>query len=136
MGFVCVVDGSSDGMKLVTQGLESTGVDSDGTSAALHQLEIIFEADLTGFGAVAEGVFEGGPDLTGCGEADCFSHGFFSERREKKAKEALISGFPRQVFGVWCLRGRGIKWRWRHNGTVHMPQQILALKKWKKLALP
>ncbi len=61
------------------------GVGSDWMGAALHQLEVIFEAYFTGFEAVAEGIFESGLDLAGCGKADCFSHGFFGERREEKA---------------------------------------------------
>jgi hypothetical protein len=33
-------------------------------------LKVIFETISTGLGAVAEGVFQGGLDLIGCGEAD------------------------------------------------------------------
>ena len=52
----------------------------------LYQLEVIFEAHFTSFRAVDEGVFESSPDLMGCGEADGFSHGFFSEREEEKTQ--------------------------------------------------
>jgi hypothetical protein len=62
--------------------------------AALHQLKVIFETNLTSLGRVAEGAFQGCPDLTGCGEADSFSHGFLCERGEEKTEETLVSCFP------------------------------------------
>ena len=39
-----------------------------------------------GFRMVAEGVFESSPDLTGCGEADGFNHGFLCERGDEKTQ--------------------------------------------------
>ena len=75
----------------------------------LHQLKVIFEANFTGLGAVAEGVFQGGPYIMRCGEANGFSHYFLCKGEEEEAKEVLVSCFPCQVFVVWRLRGRGVE---------------------------
>ena len=99
----------TDCMKLITQGLEGTGIGSDWTGAALHQLKVIFEANFTGLGVVAEGVFQGGPYLTGCGEANGFSHCFLCKGGEEEANEALVSCFPCQVFVAWRQRGGGVE---------------------------
>lgn len=81
------------------------GKGCDWTGAVLHQLEVIFEANFTGLGAVAGGVFQGGPDLTGCGEADGFSYCFLCKGGEEKAKVAMVGSFPHQVFVTWRLSG-------------------------------
>ena len=96
-------------MKLITQGLEGTGIGSDWTGVVLHQLKVIFEANFTGLGAVAEGVFQGGPYIMRCGEANGFSHYFLCKGEEEEAKEVLVSCFPCQVFVVWRLRGGGVE---------------------------
>jgi len=107
--FVDSINWATDCVKLITQSLEGTGIGSDWMGAALHQLEVIFEADFTGLGAVAEGVFQGSPYLTVCGEANDFSHCFLCKGGEEEAKEALVGYFPCQVFVAWCLRGGGVE---------------------------
>ena len=96
--FVGSINWATDCMKLITQGLKGTGIGSDWTGATLHRLKVIFGANFTGLGVVAEGVFQGGPYLTGCGEANGFSHCFLCKGGEEEAKEALVSCFPHQVF--------------------------------------
>ena len=74
--FVGSINWATDCVKLIIQGLEGMGIGNDWTGATLHQLEVIFERNFTGLGAVAKGVFQGGPYLTGCGKANNFSHCF------------------------------------------------------------
>ena len=74
--FVGSINWATDCVKLITQGLEGTGIGNDWMGATLHQLEVIFERNFMGLGVVAEGVFQGSPYLTGCGEANGFSHCF------------------------------------------------------------
>ena len=107
--FVGSINWATDCVKLIIQGLEGMGIGNDWTGAALHQLEVIFERNFTGLGAVAKGVFQGGPYLTGCGKANNFSHYFLCKGGEEKAKEVLVNCFPRQVFVAWRLRGGGTR---------------------------
>ena len=57
MHFISVIDGSSDCMKLIVEGLEGAGVLRNRSGASFHQLQVIFETDFTGFGVVVKGVF-------------------------------------------------------------------------------
>ena len=107
--FVGSINWATDCMKLITQGLEGTGIGSDWTGVALHQLKVIFEVNFTGLGVVAECVFQGSPYLTGCGEANGFSHCFLCKGGEEEAKEALVGYFPCQVFVAWRLKGGGVE---------------------------
>lgn len=84
VNFISSINRATDGMKLIAYDLEGTGIRSDWTSAMLHQLEVIFEAYFTSFGAVAEGIFESNSHLARSGEANGFNPGFFSERRVEK----------------------------------------------------
>ena len=98
MDFVDSINWVTDCVKLITQGLEGTGIGSDWMGAALHQSKVIFEVNFTGLGAVVEGVFQGCPYFTGCGEANGFCHCFLCKGGEEEAKEALVGCFPWQVF--------------------------------------
>ena len=98
--FVGSINWVTDCMKLITQGLEGTSIGSDWMGVALHQLKVIFEAEC---------VFQGSPYLTGCGEANGFSHCFLCKGGEEEAKEALVGYFPCQVFVAWRLKGGGVE---------------------------
>lgn len=85
MGLVGVVDGPFDGMKLITKGLEGSGILRDRSGAAFHQLEIILETNFTSFGSMAEGILEGKPYFTCGGQTYYLSHGFLCKGREEEA---------------------------------------------------
>lgn len=83
VGFVSGIDGVANCLKLVKSGLEYTSVVSDHASDVLHQLEISFETNFVCFRLIAEGIFQGGLDLTSGGESNSFRHGFLNEEGKK-----------------------------------------------------
>lgn len=83
MGFVNGIDWVADYMKLVTGGLERTSVVSDHTGATLHQLEAVFETNLTCFRSMVAGVFQSSLNLTRGGESNNLCHGFLREGEKK-----------------------------------------------------
>jgi hypothetical protein len=54
--FVGAINSSSDCVELIADGFEGTGVLRNRSGAAFHQLQVVFETDFSGLGAVAEGV--------------------------------------------------------------------------------
>ena len=87
---------------------------------------------------MAEGIFQGKPNITSGGETKNFSHGFFSQGGEEETKKTLVLELPCHILRI-RLRRRRINnysdWR-RRNGTIDMAKEILTLKKREKLISP
>ena len=87
---------------------------------------------------MAEGIFQGKPDITSGGETKNFDHGFFSQGGEEETQKTLVLKLPCHILRIW-LRRRRINgysdWR-RRNRTIDMAKEILTLKKREKLISP
>ena len=87
---------------------------------------------------MAEGIFQGKPNITSDGETKNFGHGFFSQGGEEETKKTLVLELPCHILRI-RLRRRRINnysdWR-RRNGTIDMAKEILTLKKGEKLISP
>ena len=82
MHFINVLDGSVNGMKLVIDCFEGTGILSNRFGVVFHQLQVIIEYQFTGFRMMAEHSLQCEPNVTCSGETNDDSNVFLYERGE------------------------------------------------------
>lgn len=83
VGFVNGINWAANCMKLVIGGLECPSVVSVYVGATLHQLEVVFETNITCFRSMVASVFQGSLNLTRGGESNNLCHGFLREGGKK-----------------------------------------------------
>ena len=102
MHFINVLDGSANGMKLVTNCFEGMSILSNRFGATFHQLQVILESQFTSLRMMAERSFQCKSNITCSRETNDDNNGFLSERGELETEKSLIGCSPRQIFGVEC----------------------------------